>query len=158
MADGGSGQQSPRDLRTVVEDASIGHGARWKPSPSSRRVARALRVLVLFAFGVVVLFLLLNGYINPTKPGERKDLILALAQILDGSPLLGPLLHLAHPADQPARADHRNASLAQSTNSELRQARMETNLEVRLGGIYALEQIARDHKEGYYGQTTTDRL
>jgi len=57
----------------------------------ARRPVRVVGVVALFAVVVTVLFLLLNWYVAPTKPSERKDLVLALAQILGGTALLSGL-------------------------------------------------------------------
>ena len=56
-----------------------------------RRAARVLGVLALFAVVVTLLLVVLNWYVTPTKPSEKKDLVLALAQILAGTALLSGL-------------------------------------------------------------------
>jgi hypothetical protein len=53
-----------------------------------KRTARVLGVVTLFAVVVALLFVFLNWYVTPTKPSEKKDLVLALAQILAGTALL----------------------------------------------------------------------
>ena len=53
-----------------------------------RRTARVLGVVALFAVVVTLLLMFLNWYVAPTKPSEKKDLVLALAQILAGTALL----------------------------------------------------------------------
>jgi uncharacterized membrane protein len=55
-----------------------------------RRTARVLGLVAAVAV-VVVLLLLLALYIAPEKPGGRKDLVLAAAQILGGTALLSGL-------------------------------------------------------------------
>ena len=47
--------------------------------------------MALVVVVVVLLFLILNWYVAPTKPSERKDLVLAVAQILGGTALLSGL-------------------------------------------------------------------
>jgi hypothetical protein len=56
-----------------------------------RRAIRVVGVVALLAVVVVFLFLILNWYVAPTKPSERKDLVLAVAQILAGTALLSGL-------------------------------------------------------------------
>jgi hypothetical protein len=56
-----------------------------------RRTWRVLGVVALFAVVVALLFMFLNWYVTPTKPSEKKDLVLALAQILAGTALLSGL-------------------------------------------------------------------
>jgi hypothetical protein len=56
-----------------------------------RRAVRVVGVVALLAVVVVLLFLILNWYVAPTKPSERKDLVLAVAQILGGTALLSGL-------------------------------------------------------------------
>jgi hypothetical protein len=105
---------------------------------------------VLVAVVVAVLFALLNWYIAPTKPGQRKDLILALAQILGGTALLSGLYftwrtlqvnregqitdRFTRAIDQLGKTDDKGRKL----------------FEIRLGGIYALERIARESEEDHW--------
>jgi hypothetical protein len=56
-----------------------------------KKTARVLGVLALFAVVVALLFLFLDLYVAPTKPSEKKDLVLAVAQILAGTALLSGL-------------------------------------------------------------------
>jgi hypothetical protein len=56
-----------------------------------RRATRVLGLTVVPAVVVGALLAFLNWYIAPEKPGERKDLVLALAQILGGAALLSGL-------------------------------------------------------------------
>jgi hypothetical protein len=44
-----------------------------------KKTARVLGVLALFVVVVVLLFVFLNLYVAPNYPGQRKDLVLALA-------------------------------------------------------------------------------
>jgi hypothetical protein len=48
-------------------------------------------IVALFAVVVTVLLVFLHWYVGPTKPSEKMDLVLALAQILAGSALLSGL-------------------------------------------------------------------
>jgi uncharacterized protein YjbI with pentapeptide repeats len=56
-----------------------------------RRTARVLGIIMLFAVVVALLLVFLNWYVAPTEPTEKKDLVLALAQILAGTALLSGL-------------------------------------------------------------------
>jgi peptidoglycan/LPS O-acetylase OafA/YrhL len=56
-----------------------------------RRAVRVVVVVLLVVVVVILLFLVLNWYIAPTKPSQRKDLVLAVAQILGGTALLSCL-------------------------------------------------------------------
>jgi hypothetical protein len=92
----------------------------------------------------------LNWYVAPTKPSEKKDLVLALAQILGGTALLSGLYftwrtlqvnregqiteRFTRAIDQLGKTDDEGDKL----------------LEIRLGGIYALERIARESEEDHW--------
>src|SRR5215211_6567805 len=106
--------------------------------------------MALLVVVVVLLFLLLNWYVAPTKPSERKDLVLAVAQILAGTALLSGLYftwrtlqvnregqitdRFTRAIDQLGKTDDKGKQL----------------FEIRLGGIYALERIARESAEDYW--------
>ena len=60
-----------------------------------KKTARVLGVLALFAAVVILLFLFLNLYVAPTKPSEKKDLVLAVAQILAGTAQTSTLLSVS---------------------------------------------------------------
>jgi uncharacterized protein YjbI with pentapeptide repeats len=145
VADGGSGQR-PLDFRTVVEDAKALATvvAMEAESLLGRRAARALGVVALGVVGVVVLFLLLNGYIDPTKPRERKDLVLALAQILAGMALLLGLYFTWRTLQV-----NREGQITERFTRAIDQLGSK-ELEIRIGGIYALERIARDSERDHW--------
>jgi hypothetical protein len=115
-----------------------------------RRTWRVLGVVALFAIVVALLFLLLNWYVAPTKLSDKKDLVLALAQILGGTALLSGIYFTwrtlqvnreGQITDRFTRAiDQLGAT--HDDNSK--------NLELRLGGIYALERIARESEEDHW--------
>jgi hypothetical protein len=114
-----------------------------------RRAVRAVGVGALFVVVVTLLFLFLNWYIAPTRPSDKKDLVLALAQILGGTALLSGLYftwrtlqvnregqiteRFTRAIDQLGKTDEKGYKL----------------LEIRLGGIYALERIAGESEEDY---------
>jgi hypothetical protein len=111
---------------------------------------RVLGVVVLFVAVVALLLVFLNWYIAPTKPSEKKDLVLALAQILAGTALLSGIYftwrtlqvnregqitdRFTRAIDQLGKTDDKGNIL----------------LEIRLGGIYALERIARESEEDHW--------
>jgi len=116
---------------------------------------------------VALLFLFLNWYIAPTKPSDKKDLVLALAQILAGTALLAGLYFTWRGQRITQRTQEENQwnTLAQIENArnelEITRRGQITDrftqaisqlgsgaLEIRLGGIYSLERTAyedRDH-------------
>jgi hypothetical protein len=123
----------------------------------------AVGVLVYLLVGLVLWFVL-DWYINPQDSGEKKDLIQALGLIMAG---LAGIVGIWF--------TWRNLSNAQdqltSTQAQLQLAREgqitdrftkaidqmgdtsdgKKRLEIRIGGIYALERIAQDSVQ-YYGQ------
>ena len=56
-----------------------------------RRTVRVLCAVALFAIVVALLLVFLDWYIAPTKASDKKDLVLAMAQILAGTALLSGL-------------------------------------------------------------------
>ena len=115
-----------------------------------RRTTRVVGVVVLVAVVVSVLVMVLNWYVAPTKPSDRKDLVLALAQILGGTALLSGLYftwrtlqvnregqiteRFTRAIDQLGKVDDKGNKL----------------FEIRIGGIYALQRIARESEEDYW--------
>src|SRR5829696_6717824 len=132
---------------TRARAGKLGHNVEWV---FGRRVARALGVLVLFAVVVAPLLVFLNWYVAPTKPSEKKDLVLALAQILAGTALLSGLYftwrtlqvnregqiteRFTRAIDQLGKTDDKGNKL----------------FEIRLGAVYALERIARESEEDHW--------
>jgi uncharacterized protein YjbI with pentapeptide repeats len=103
-------------------------------------------------FAVVVAFLLvfLDWYVAPNKPGERKDLVLALAQILAGTALLWGL-YLAWCTLQVNREGQITERFTQAINQLSKTDDKGNKLfEIRLGGIYTLERIARESEEDHW--------
>ena len=109
-----------------------------------KKTARVLGVVGLFAVVIILLFLLLNLYVAPTKPSEKKDLVLAVAQILAGTALLSGLYFTwrtlqvnreGQITERFTRAIDQLGATDEGKNKKL---------ELRLGGIYALERIAQD--------------
>jgi hypothetical protein len=107
-------------------------------------------VVALLAVVVAILFMLLNWYVAPTKPSEKKDLVLALAQILGGAALLSGLyftwrtLQINREGQITERFTRAIDQLGATDDAGNRL------FEIRLGGIYALERIARESEEDYW--------
>jgi hypothetical protein len=112
-----------------------------------RRVVRVVGLVVVLLF--LVLFVL-DWYVAPTNPSERKDLILTVAQILGGTALLSGLyftwrtLQVNREGQITERFTRAIEQLGATHNDNSK------NLELRLGGIYALERIARESEEDHW--------
>src|SRR5215208_2262451 len=116
-----------------------------------RRAVRVVGVVALLVVVVVLLFLVLNWYVAPTQPSERKDLVLALAQILGGTALLSGLYFTwrtlqVNREGQITERFTRAIDQLGDTDDE-----GDPRPEIRIGGIYALERIVRDSPERDYG-------
>ena len=103
-----------------------------------RRTWRVLGVVALFAVVVALLFLLLNWYVSPTKASDKKDLVLALAQILAGTALLSGIYFTWRTLQV-----NREGQITERFTRAIDQLGS-NEIEIRLGGIYALGRIARD--------------
>jgi hypothetical protein len=114
------------------------------------RTVRVLAAVVLFAVVVALLFLLLNWYAAPTKPSEKKDLVLAVAQILAGTALLSGL-YFTWRTLQVNREGQITERFTRAID-QLGATGAEGNklFEIRLGGIHALERIARESEEDHW--------
>lgn len=110
---------------------------------------RVLGLVVLFVIVVVALLVFLHWYVAPTKPSERKDLVLALAQILGGTALLSGLyftwrtLKINREGQITERFTRAIEQLGATMNGD-------KNMEMRLGGIYALARITRESPEDHW--------
>jgi hypothetical protein len=112
-----------------------------------RRTARVLGVVMLFAIVVALLLVFLHWYINPTKPDDKKDLVLAMAQILAGTALLSGLYFTWRTLQV-----NREGQITERFTRAIEQlgathADNSKNLVLRLGGVYALERISKESKE-----------
>jgi hypothetical protein len=93
---------------------------------------------------VIVIFgLLLNWYIAPKTVGERKDLVQTLAQIVAGLGFFGTLYFTWR-----TLRVNREGQVTDRFTKAIAQLGDET-LQIRLGGIYALERISRDSERDY---------
>ena len=160
MADGGSQQRKP-DFRTAVEDvkALARVLAMEAESILGRRAAQVLGVIVLFAVVVGVLLALLNWYIAPTDAEQKQALVVTLAQILGGTALLSGLYFTwrtlqVNREGQITERFTRAIDQLGATDDKTGEPR----LELRLGGIYALERIDKESPERAYHRTVMEVL
>ncbi len=132
---------------TKARAGKLTNNAEWV---FGRRTARVLGVVGLFAVVVTLLLMFLNWYVAPTKPSDKKDLVLALAQILGGTALLSGL-YLTWRTLQVNREGQITERFTRAIE-QLGATDAEGNrlFEVRLGGIYALERIVRESEEDYW--------
>lgn len=98
---------------------------------------------------VVALFVFLNWYIAPNGPGERKDLVLGLAQILGGTALLSGL-YFTWRTLQVNREGQITDRFTRAIDQLGAGEGKNKSLEIRLGGIYALERIAKESPEDHW--------
>jgi hypothetical protein len=117
-----------------------------------RRAARVLGAVALLAVVVALLMVFLDWYVAPNHPGERKDLVLTLAQILGGIALLSGLYFTWRTLQV-----NREGQLTDRFTRAIDQLGSE-KLELRLGGIYALERIDKESPERAYHRTVMDVL
>jgi hypothetical protein len=141
-------QDIKADLDKIRTRASkFAHDAEWA---FGRRTVRVLAAVVLFAVVVALLVVFLNWYVAPTKPSAKKDLVLAVAQILAGTALLSGLYFTWRTLQV-----NREGQITERFTRAIEQlgATNDDNskiLELRLGGIYALERIARESEEDHW--------
>jgi hypothetical protein len=151
VTDDGSQQRKP-DFRTAVENikAIATVLATEAESVLGRRTARFLGVLVLFAVVVGTLLGLLNWYIAPSGAAQKKDVVATLAQILGGAALLSGLYFTWRTLQV-----NREGQITERFTRAIEQlgatdGKGKPRLEIRLGGIYGLERIAKDSPERDY--------
>ena len=145
MTDGRGRQRKP-DFRTAVADAKALATvlAMEAESVLGRRTARFLGSLALFALVVGVLLALLDWYIAPSGADQKKDLVVTLAQILAGTALLSGLYFTWRTLQV-----NREGQITERFTRAIDQLGS-NELEIRLGGIYALERIARDSEQDHW--------
>ena len=114
-----------------------------------RRAVRVVGGVALLVVVVVLLFLVLNSYVGPTKPSERKDLVLAVAQILGGTALLSGL-YFTWRTLQVNREGQITERFTRAIDQLGKVEDGQKLFEIRVGGIYALERIARESEEDYW--------
>lgn len=144
MADDGS-KQRKREFGTTLEDARAVATVLTLQAESvlGKRTARFLGTVGAFAAAVVMLLAFLDWYIVPGTPGERKDLILTLAQILGGAALLSGL-YFTWRTLQVNREGQITDRFTLAIDQLGDTSEGKPRIEIRLGGIYALERIARN--------------
>jgi len=147
MADDGS-QQRKSDFRTAVKDVKAVATVLAMEAESilGRRTASVLGALVLFAAVVGILV----WYIAPSGAAEKQAFVVTLAQILGGAALLSGLYFTWRTLQV-----NREGQITERFTRAIEQlgathADNSKNLELRLGGIYALERIARESEEDHW--------
>jgi hypothetical protein len=105
--------------------------------------------VALLIIVVVLLFLVLNWYVSPTNPSERRDLVLAVAQILGGTALLSGL-YFTWRTLQVNREGQITERFTRAIDQLGKVEDGQKLFEIRVGGIYALERIARESEEDYW--------
>ncbi|MEJ7631323.1 MAG: pentapeptide repeat-containing protein [Rubrobacteraceae bacterium] len=145
MADDSEHGKLSREIKRALDLAraravKLAHNAEWV---FGRRTARVLGVVAFFAVVVALLLVFLNWYVAPTEPSEKKDLVLALAQILAGTALLSGLYFTWRTMQV-----NREGQITERFTRAIDQLGSK-ELEIRLGGIYALERIATDSERDH---------
>jgi hypothetical protein len=139
-------QDIKADLDKIRTRASkFAHDAEWA---FGRRTVRVLAAVVLFAVVVALLVVFLNWYVAPTKPSAKKDLVLAVAQILAGTALLSGL-YFTWRTLQVNREGQITDRFTRAIDQLGKVEDGQKLFEIRVGGIYALERIARESVEDY---------
>jgi uncharacterized protein YjbI with pentapeptide repeats len=151
VADNDSQQRRP-NVRTAIADAKALATvlAMEAETVLGRRTARFFGALALFAVVVGTLLALLDWYIAPRGAEHRQALVVTLAQILGGAALLSGLyftwrtLQVNREGQITERYTRAIDQLGKTDDHGHRV------FEIRVGGIYALERIARE-SEGDHG-------
>jgi Pentapeptide repeats (8 copies) len=107
--------------------------------------------VALLVVVVAILFLLLNWYVAPAEPGAsvRKALVVAVAQILGGTALLSGLYFTW----RTLQVNREGQITDRFTRAIEHLGKVEDGkklFEIRIGGIYALERIARESEVDYW--------
>jgi hypothetical protein len=111
---------------------------------TKKRVLRATIFSVAIVAALAIMVIGLEAYINPDSSREKKDFVQTMAQIVGGTALLLGLyftwrtLRLNQEGQVTDRFTKAIDQLGATDDKDTKQ------LEVRLGGIYALARIARD--------------
>src|SRR5215218_6330267 len=147
MAGNGSQQRKP-GVKTAVEDvkALATVLAMEAESILGRRTARVLGALALFA----AVSSILVWYIAPSGAAEKQALVVTLAQILGGTALLSGLYFTWRTLQvnrEGQLTDRFTRAIDQLGKTDDEGNRL---FEIRIGGIYALERIARESEEDYW--------
>jgi uncharacterized protein YjbI with pentapeptide repeats len=149
-----------------------------KRDPPSNEDKPSRGRLIWFAIAVAILLVvLLLVWVNPSDPTEKKDFIQAVGVLLAALAGLGGLYFTSQNLKQTRQDTERQLQQARdSTKDQLQQARESqeqnqrlteqgqiterftraidqlgnSSLEVRMGGIYALERIAKESEEDYW--------
>ena len=146
MAGNGS-QQRKTGFKTAVEDVkALGTVlAMEAESILGRKTARVLGALALFAAVVGVLV----WYIAPSTAAQKQALVVTLAQILGGTALLSGL-YFTWRTLQVNREGQITERFTRAIDQLGKVEDGQKLFEIRVGGIYALERIARESEKDYW--------
>jgi uncharacterized protein YjbI with pentapeptide repeats len=114
-----------------------------------RRAARVLGVLILFAVVIGTLLAFLDWYIAPSGADQKQALVVTTAQILGGSALLSGL-YFTWRTLQVNREGQITDRFTRAIDQLGKVEDGQKLFEIRVGGIYALERIARESEEDYW--------
>jgi hypothetical protein len=151
MAGDGSQQRKP-DFKTAIEDIKALATVLTREAEDilGRRTAQVLGILVLLVVAVGTLLAFLNWYVAPSGATQKQALVVTLAQILGGTALLSGL-YFTWRTLQVNREGQITDRFTRAID-QLGKVDDEGNklFEIRVGGIYALERIARESEEDYW--------
>jgi hypothetical protein len=114
-----------------------------------RRAVRVVGVVALLVVVVVLLFLVLNWYVAPSGATQKQALVVTLAQILGGTALLSGL-YFTWRTLQVNREGQITERFTRAIDQLGKVEDGQKLFEIRVGGIYALERIARESEEDYW--------
>jgi uncharacterized protein YjbI with pentapeptide repeats len=133
-------------VRIRFRTQELGEYAEWT---LGKKAARLLGALVLVAVVVGVLLALLDWYIAPRGPEQKQAVVVTLAQILGGAALLSGLYFTWRTLQvnrEGQITDRYTRAVDQLGKTDDDGNRL---FEIRVGGIYALERIARQSEEDH---------
>jgi hypothetical protein len=160
------GAKKEQNKASMAEEPEHGKRPRETEGVLGNGTARILNLLAILALASVLLALLalflifLNWYVAPTEAAERKGLVQAIGVLLVGLAGLVGLYFTWRNLNQTRQATQRTLELTEQGQITERFTRAidqlgtseedgSKGLEIRLGGIYALERIAKDSKDDY---------
>lgn len=119
---------------------------RWRGWAAVRRTARdgRIQVLCLLVGLVFALWAILDWQLDPATGEEKRELFALMAQIVAGAIVLGGV-YFAWRRIEVAR----EGQITERFTRAIEQLGDE-RLELRLGGVYALERVARDSERDHW--------
>jgi hypothetical protein len=125
------------------------------------KIPRGLRTGLSIVGAVLIIVVGLWAFVRPTDPTEKKDFLQAVGVLLAGLVGLGGLYFTWRNLNQTRQTTQRTLELTERGQITERFTRAiaqlgatddegKKRMEIRLGGIYALERIARDSEEEHW--------